>query len=191
MKPALVLALEADLSVLYADADVAFLPDPLAPGPTQPALCRRGRSSRTAAMKRTCWGLSWSSTVSRSNPRPRLAVYYGDVGCSARALLPLHIKCEAPRRVLGGGRVCRNVRGGDQAALEAALAWIRGGDRSCSPPLLLFPNGMALRTLYDAPAPEALISFEVPPNVVAFHANYVVGASQKRAWLESLGLWFD
>ena len=58
-------------------------------------------------------------------------------------------------------------------------------------PLLLFPNGMALRTLYDAPAPQAPIPFEVPSEVVAFHANYVVGASQKRAWLESLGLWFD
>ena len=58
-------------------------------------------------------------------------------------------------------------------------------------PLALFPNGMALRTLHGAPAPEAGTPFGVPPGVVAFHANYVVGASQKRAWLESLGLWFD
>ena len=81
----------------------------------------------------------------------------------------------------------------DQAALESALAFLAyAGDdvHVRALPLALWPNGMALRTLYDAPAPEALIPFEVPSEVVAFHANYVVGASQKRAWLESLGLWF-
>ena len=84
--------------------------------------------------------------------------------------------------------------GGDQAGLESALAFLAYADEDVDAralPLLLFPNGMALRTLYDAPAPEARVNFGVPSEVVAFHANYVVGASQKRAWLESLGLWFD
>ena len=58
-------------------------------------------------------------------------------------------------------------------------------------PLALWPNGMALRTVHGAPAPEALVNFGVPSEVVAFHANYVVGASNKRAWLKSLGLWFS
>lgn len=82
--------------------------------------------------------------------------------------------------------------GGDQAALESALAYAAyaGRGRACALPLALFPNGMALRQLYGAPAPDAGAPFAVPPSVVAFHANYVVGAATKRAWLESLGLWF-
>ena len=126
------------------------------------------------------------------NPRPRER-YYGDVGCSGLAYFP---SGRAARRLAAAWAAAASDEtcGGDQAALEAALAFLAYAAEDVhvrALPLLLFPNGMALRTLYDAPAPEALIPFEVPPGVVAFHANYVVGASQKRAWLESLGLWFD
>ena len=126
------------------------------------------------------------------NPRPRQR-YYGDVGCSGLAYFP---SGRAARRLAAAWAAAASDDscGGDQAALEAALAFLAYADDDVNVralPLSLWPNGMALRTLHGAPAPEALVKFEVPSEIVAFHANYVVGASQKRAWLESLGLWFD
>ena len=126
------------------------------------------------------------------NPLPYKR-YYGDVGCSGLAYFP---STSNARRLAAFWAAAASAEtcGGDQAALESALAFLAYAAENVEVSALslaLFPNGMALRTVHGAPAPEALISFEVPSGVVAFHANYVVGASQKRAWLESLGLWFD
>ena len=126
------------------------------------------------------------------NPLPYKR-YYGDVGCSGLAYFPAG---RAARRLAAFWAAAASAEtcGGDQAGLESALAFLAYADEKfevSALSLALFPNGMALRTVHGAPAPEARISFEVPSEVVAFHANYVVGASQKRAWLESLGLWFD
>jgi hypothetical protein len=191
IKPALVLALlEADLTILYADADVAFLKDPW------PHLTSYENCAVVLQPNRRDEGDVLGAIVELDrlpqNPRPRQR-YYGDVGCSGLAYFP---SGRAARRLAAfwAAAASDDSCGGDQAAFESALAFLAYADARVDVralPLALFPNGMALRTLHGAPAPEALISFEVPPGVVAFHANYVVGASQKRAWLESLGLWFD
>ena len=191
VKPALVLALlEADLKVLYADADVAFLQDPW-PHLTSYESCavvlqpnRRDENDVLGAIVEL--------DRRPGNPRPGKR-YYGDVGCSGLAYFP---SGRAARRLAVSWKAAASAEscGGDQAALESALAFLAYADahvdvRALS--LALFPNGMALRTVHGAPAPEARVNFGVPSEVVAFHANYVVGASNKRAWLESLGLWFD
>jgi hypothetical protein len=190
IKPALVLSLlEADLSVLYADADVAFLRDPwphLASYENCAVALQPNRRDEEDVL-----GAIVELDRRPGNPRPRQR-YYGDVGCSGLAYFPASSNA---RRLAAFWAAAASAEtcGGDQAGLEAALAFLAYAADDVNVralPLLLFPNGMALRTLYDAPAPEALIPFEVPSEVVAFHANYVVGASQKRAWLESLGLWF-
>jgi hypothetical protein len=191
IKPALVLALlEADLSVLYADADVAFLRDPW------PHLTSYDRCAVVLQPNRRDEADVLGAIVELDrrpgNPRPRER-YYGDVGCSGLAYFP---SGRAARRLAAAWAAAASDEtcGGDQAALESALAFLAYADEGVNVralSLALFPNGMALRTLHGAPAPEARVNFGVPSEVVAFHANYVVGASQKRAWLESLGLWFD
>ena len=85
-KPALVLALlEAELAVLYADADVAFLRDPL-PHLTSYQKCavalqpnRRDEDDVLGAIVEL--------DRRPGNPRPRQR-YYGDVGCSGLAYFP-------------------------------------------------------------------------------------------------------
>ena len=191
VKPALVLALlEANLTVLYADADVAFLRDPW-PHLTSYENCavalQPNRHDENDVL-----GAIVELDRRPGNPRPGKR-YYGDVGCSGLAYFP---SGRAARRLAAFWEAAASAEscGGDQAALESALARAAYADEDVDAralPLALFPNGMALRTLHGAPAPEAGTPFGVPPGVVAFHANYVVGASQKRAWLESLGLWFD
>ena len=191
IKPALVLALlEANLTVLYADADVAFLRDPW-PHLTSYENCavalQPNRHDENDVL-----GAIVELDRRPGNPRPGKR-YYGDVGCSGLAYFP---SGRAARRLAAFWEAAASAEscGGDQAALESALARAAYADEDVDAralPLALFPNGMALRTLHGAPAPEAGTPFGVPPGVVAFHANYVVGASQKRAWLESLGLWFD
>jgi hypothetical protein len=191
VKPALVVALlEADLKVLYADADVAFLRDPW-PHLTSYESCavalQPNRHDENDVL-----GAVRELDVRPGNPRPGKR-YYGDVGCSGLAYFP---SGRAARRLAAFWEAAASAEscGGDQAALESALASMAYAAEHVDVralPLSTFPNGMSLRTVHGAPAPEALISFEVPSEVVAFHANYVVGASQKRAWLESLGLWFD
>ena len=181
MKPALVLALlEAELSVLYADADVAFLSK--IPGPTS-HLMRTvpWRSSRTVATKRTCWGLSWSSTVS-AEPETTSEVLRRRGLLGPGVLPPPQMRGASPRsgrRPLPGKRAAATRR----ASRAPSRSW-----RTRTTTLMFARcrcrfgrTAWRCRTLYDAPAPEALISFEVPSEVVAFHANYVVGASQKRA----------
>ena len=191
IKPALVLALlEADLKVLYADADVAFFRDPW-PHLTSYESCavalQPNRHDESDVL-----GAIVELDRRPGNPRPRQR-YYGDVGCSGLAYFP---SGRAARRLAAFWTAAAAAAscGGDQAALESALAFLAYAAEDVDVralPLALWPNGMALRTLHGAPAPEAGTPFGVPPGVVAFHANYVVGASQKRAWLESLGLWFD
>ena len=191
IKPALVLALlEAQLSVLYADADVAFLRDPW-PHLTSYESCAVALQPNRRD-EHDVLGAIVELDRRPGNPRPRQR-YYGDVGCSGLAYFP---SGRAARRLAAfwAAAAAAASCGGDQAALESALAFLAYADDDVNVralPLALWPNGMALRTLYDAPAPEARVNFGVPSEVVAFHANYVVGASQKRAWLESLGLWFD
>ena len=191
IKPALVLSLlEADLKVLYADADVAFVQDPW-PHLTSYQKCAVALQPNRRDEDDVLGAIVDLDRLPQ-NPLPYKR-YYGDVGCSGLAYFPSSISA---RRLAVSWKTAASDDscGGDQAGLESALAFLAYAADDVhvrALPLLLFPNGMALRTLYDAPAPEALISFEVPSEVVAFHANYVVGASQKRAWLESLGLWFD
>ena len=191
IKPALVLALlEADLSVLYADADVAFLRDPwphLASYENCAVVLQPNRRDEADVL-----GAIVELDRLPQNPLPYKR-YYGDVGCSGLAYFP---STSNARRLAAFWAAAASAEtcGGDQAALEAALAFLAYAADDVhvrALPLSLWPNGMALRTLHGAPAPEARVNFGVPSEVVAFHANYVVGASQKRAWLESLGLWFD
>jgi len=189
-KPALVLALlEAKLAVLYADADVAFLRDPW-PHLTSYESCAVALQPNRRD-EHDVLGAIVELDRRPGNPRPRQR-YYGDVGCSGLAYFP---SGRAARRLAAfwTAAASDDSCGGDQAAFESALAVLAYAAEHVDVralPLLLFPNGMALRTVHGAPAPEALVKFGVPSEVVAFHANYVVGASQKRAWLESLGLWF-
>jgi hypothetical protein len=190
IKPALVLALlEANLTILYADADVAFLRDPW-PHLTSYESCAVALQPNRRD-EHDVLGAIVELDRRPGNPRPRQR-YYGDVGCSGLAYFP---SGRAARRLAAFWTAAASAAscGGDQAALESALAFLAYAAehvdaRALS--LALFPNGMALRTVHGAPAPEAGTPFGIPPGVVAFHANYVVGASNKRAWLESLGLWF-
>ena len=115
IKPALVLALlEADLKVLYADADVAFLRDPW-PHLTSYANCAVALQPNRRD-EHDVLGAIVELDRRPGNPRPRQR-YYGDVGCSGLAYFP---SGRAARRLAAAWAAAASDDscGGDQAALE-------------------------------------------------------------------------
>merc|ERR1712138_218227 len=125
MKPALVLALlEADLTILYADADVAFLRDPwphLASYESCAVALQPNRRDEEDVL-----GAIVELDRRPGNPRPRQR-YYGDVGCSGLAYFP---SGRAARRLAVSWKAAASAAscGGDQAALETALAFLAYAD---------------------------------------------------------------
>ena len=111
---------------MYADADVAFLRDPW---PHLTSYERRRGAAAEPSRRRGRAGGHRGVDRRPGNPRPRQR-YYGDVGCSGLAYFPL-VGPRGARRVLDGGRGGRAC-GGDQAALETALAFLAYADDDMS-----------------------------------------------------------
>ena len=114
IKPALVLALlEADLSVLYADADVAFLRDPW-PHLTAYENCVVALQPNRHDEEDVLGAIVELDRLPQ-NPRPRQR-YYGDVGCSGLAYFP---STSSARRLAAAWAAAASAEtcGGDQAGL--------------------------------------------------------------------------
>ena len=126
------------------------------------------------------------------NPRPRQR-YYGDVGCSGLAYFPLvgprGASPRSGRRPLLQNRAAATRR----PSRAPSLSW-RTRTRTSTSARCRWRFSRTAWRCGRCPRGAGAggpCQLRVPSEVVAFHANYVVGASQKRAWLESLGLWFD
>lgn len=178
LKPSLVRWLHKQgIDVLYADADVVFLRDPWpfveCPVQIQP-VPMHGDLARAID--------DWDNDP--RNPRPRER-YFGKAVCSGLAAFQ---RGDVASELLDrwDARSRDPTCGGDQAALEAAVASMPSS-RICALRLDEFPHGMALRALGLEPK---ILRHEPPANLVAIHFNFVVGGPAKEAWMRRLGLWY-